>query len=129
MKKTSTVRYLILIIVSFSLFFQGCDKVGSQKVNFKTEYQAIFLLNGQVYFGKAELGPDYITLRDVYYIQSHVGSETKEVANILVKRGKEWHSPDVMYISTHAITLIEPVAANSQVAKLIKESAGAGATK
>jgi hypothetical protein len=116
-------------MVVFALFLQGCDKVGSQKINFKTDHQAVVLPNGQVYFGKVELGPDYITLTDVFYIQGQVKKDTKEVTNILVKRGKEWHSPDAMYISTRAIAMIEPVAADSQVAKLIKEARSAGMTK
>jgi hypothetical protein len=54
-------------------------------------------------FGKAEIGSDYITLTDVFYIQAHVNKDTKEVANILVKRGKECHSPDAC-TSTHVLS-------------------------
>jgi hypothetical protein len=130
MTKTSKMRYLILLLIGFAFILSGCgDKTGSQKINFKSEYQAVFLPNGQVYFGKVEIGPDYVTLTDVFYIQSQVNQQTKEVTNILLKRGKEWHSPDAMYISKGAVALIEPVAADSQVAKLIKEAKSEGAKK
>jgi hypothetical protein len=61
-------------------------------------------------------------LTDVFYIQSSANPETKAVINILVKRGKEWHGPQFMYINAKNILVIEPVAPDSQVAKLIKEA-------
>jgi hypothetical protein len=129
MTTTSKMRYLSLLLIGFALILSGCGGAGSQKINFKTEYQAVFLPNGQVYFGKVEQGTDYITLTDVFYIQGQVNKETKEVTNILLKRGKEWHGPDAMYISKGAVAMIEPVAADSQVAKLIKEAGSAGTKK
>lgn len=117
--------YLFLYIIAvlfFVLMSQGCDSPFSQKVPLLSEYHAVFLSNGQVFFGKAELGSDFISLSDVYYIQSQVNQETDEVKNELIKRGKEWHAPDKMYINKSHVVLIEPVAADSQVAMLIKEA-------
>ena len=87
-----------------------------------TPYHAVLLTNGQAYFGRIEnLDAEYPVLRDVYYIQSRVNQETKQVANILVKRGSEWHGPDRMIINREHVLLIEPVKEDSQVAKLIAE--------
>jgi hypothetical protein len=86
-------------------------------------YQAVLLDNNQVYFGKiADLGSDYPVLTDVFYIQSSVNPETKQAANVLLKRGKEWHAPDKMLLSAHHIIMIEPVTAGSTVAKLIDQA-------
>ena len=91
-----------------------------------TPYHAVALTNGQVYFGKVEsLGTDYTVLRDVYYIQSRQNPETKQVANVLVKRGGEWHAPDRMILNKQHVLLIEPVKGDSQVAKLIAEQSKA----
>jgi hypothetical protein len=107
---------------------QSCGSgSGTQKLQFQTEYQAIFLTSGQVYFGKAELGTDYVTLKDVYYVQSQANQKTKEVTNTLIKRGKEPHGPDIMLISKNDVSFIESVTAESQVAKLIKEQKAATA--
>jgi len=86
-------------------------------------YHAVALNNGQVYFGRIDaLGTDYTIVRDVFYIHSRVvNQDTKQVANILVKRGGEWHAPDRMIVSRSQILLIEPVTEDSQVAKLIAE--------
>lgn len=110
---------------------QGCGKSGSQEIKLQTEYQAVLLVGGQAFFGKVDQqGPDWILLKDVYYIQRLANQETKQVANQLIKRGvQEWHSPDAMYINTRQIVLVEPVAPTSQVAKLIKEAKAKEGTK
>jgi hypothetical protein len=100
----------------------GCQKV-SGSPDLSTQYQAVVLTNGQVYFGKLDkLGPSYPTLRDVYYIQSQQNPETKQVSNTLVKRGRELHGPDHMILNAQHILFIEPVRADSQLGKLIGES-------
>ena len=60
-------------------------------------------------------------LQDVYYIQSRQNPETKQVSNVLVKRGQEWHSPDRMIVNRRQVILLEPVTETSQVARLIAE--------
>jgi hypothetical protein len=62
----------------------------------------------------------YPELTDVYYIQSQVNQETKEVKRVLVRRGNEFHGPDRMFLNERHIELIEPVGEKSDVAKLIE---------
>ncbi len=95
---------------------------GRGDLKFPTEYQAIFLDNGQVFFGRLQDdGSSYLTLRDVFYIKQQANTDKKEAQSILVKRGSEWHAPDFMRINSRHIVLIEPVAADSRVALLIRE--------
>jgi len=63
-------------------------------------------------------------LKNVFYLQSQViqDKDKKEVRNILIKRGSEWHGPDLMYINTRHVIVIEPVSTNSRVAQLINEA-------
>jgi hypothetical protein len=61
-------------------------------------------------------------LTDVYYVVSQTNPETKQVNNVLVKRGKELHEPDRMYLNPNQITFVEPVGANSKVAQLIAQA-------
>ena len=65
---------------------------------------------------------DFFYLTNVFYIQSQVDPETKQVSSTLTKRGSELHKPDSMYINTQHILMIEPVTPDSQVAKLIEQS-------
>jgi hypothetical protein len=91
-----------------------------------TPYQAVALMNGQVFFGRLDArASDYLTLRDVFYIQSRQNPDTKAVANILVKRGGEAHGPDRMVLNRQQVLLIEPVNEDSQIARLIAEQSPA----
>jgi hypothetical protein len=99
----------------------------NESVKFETPYQAVLLTNGSVYFGKLEnYGMKFPLLRDVYYVQTSVNQETKQATNVLVKRGKELHAPDRMYLSPNQIVFVEPVGAESKVAQLIAESKAKG---
>ena len=94
----------------------------SAKVKLDGQYHAVLLTNGQVYFGRLEkLGSAYPVLTEVYYVQTQVNQEAKQVANTLVKRGKEWHAPERMILNASHILLVEPVTPDSTVAKLIDE--------
>ena len=118
MRKNISARVLIVSILVILAVLSGCGKM-----DFKSEYQVVFLTNGQAFIGKLEgAGSESPLLRDVYYIQSGVDQGTKQVTNVLVKRGKELHGPDFMYINARNILMIEPVSAESQVGKLIKEA-------
>src|SRR5947209_5605374 len=87
------------------------------------KYYAVVLNNGALYFGHLEgLGTPFPVLHDVYYVQSSQNAETKSVASVLVKRGKEWHGPDRMILSAGSIVFIEPVGADSKVSQLFADS-------
>jgi len=89
---------------------------------FSTPYQAVLLTNGSVYFGHLQgYGTSHPVLTDVYYVISQTNPETKQVSNSLVKRGKELHEPDRMYLNVSQIVFVEPVGTDSKVAQLIAE--------
>ena len=90
-------------------------------------YQAVFLSNNQVYFGKlSELDSPYPMLSDVYYIQAlapqDLSSASKAGQLQLVKLGSELHQPqDVMYLNRDQILFVEPLKAESQIVKSIEQ--------
>ena len=90
---------------------------------FATPYQAVLLSNGAVYYGKVTgYGTRHPLLTDVFYILSKTDPDTKQVTNVLVKRGKELHGPDRMYLNASQIIFVEPVGPDSKVAQLINEA-------
>lgn len=96
---------------------------GGDIPTFKTPFQAVLLDNGQVYYGKlSNLGTPYPEMTDVYYIVRTEDPTTKQTKNVLVKRGKELHAPPRTFFDARHIIMIEPVGANSEVAKLIQQS-------
>ena len=92
------------------------------------KYQAVFLTNGQVYFGQIS-NPDgnYVILKDIYYLQvgPQQGSGTDPSAPAqqsisLVKLGNELHGPeDEMHISRSQILFYEDLKAEGSVVQAI----------
>src|SRR5271167_803964 len=111
----------IVVIVSAFMFVRGARP--GPAVVFTTPYQAVLLTNGSAYFGKLEgYGTPRPVLNEVYYIVTQTNPETKQSSNLLVKRGKELHEPDRMYLNPNQILCVEPVGEKSKVAQLIAQA-------
>jgi hypothetical protein len=99
------------------------DGAREHDVQFSTPYQAVLLANGSVYFGHLQgYGSRQPVLTEVYYVATQTNPETKQSANLLIKRGKELHEPDRMYLNPQQILFVEPVGPNSKVAQLIAQA-------
>jgi hypothetical protein len=124
MQRYWIVTGLLLCVVL--VFSSGCSpnaNSGGNAVSFTTPYQAVLLSNGSVYYGKLSgYGTASPVLTDVFYILGKSDPETKQVSNVLVKRGKELHGPDRMYLNATHIVFVEPVGPDSKVAQLINET-------
>jgi len=107
-----------VVIVAAIIFVR--TTVSRSPVKFDTPYQAVLLTSGSAYFGKLEgFGTSRPVLKEVYYIVTQTNPDTKQTNNILVKRGKEMHEPDRMYLNPAQIIAVEPVGPNSQIAQQI----------
>jgi hypothetical protein len=116
---------LILLSCLALLASLACNQASVQAapVSFSTPYQAVVLINNSVYYGKLSgWGTQNPVLTDVYYIVTKQDPDTKQTSNILIKRGKELHGPDRMYLNPNQIILVEPVGPDSKVAQLIAEA-------
>lgn len=86
------------------------------------EYQAVFLVNGQVYFGKLT-GADsrYYYLRHVYFLQSGSTSRTTGATQqVLIKLTKEIHGPeDLLVINQQQVLYIENLSPSGCAAHLL----------
>ena len=111
------------LVVVAAATYHLVSHVRESKFAFTTPYQAVLLVNGSVYFGHLQ---NYSSrnpiLVDVYYVVSQTNPETKQPSNVLVKRGKELHAPDRMYLNPSQILFVEPVGVDSKIAQLIKQA-------
>jgi len=83
-----------------------------------TAYQAVFLTNDQIYFGRLKnVGPNYLILADVYYVKVNEGG-----AGQLIKLGQiEPHGPkDEMIINREHVLFWENMKPDSPVVKTIQ---------
>ena len=98
----------------------------------KNQYQAVFLTNGQVYFGKLESGgPQFLRLEDVYYLQTSENTDKSSEKDAqapqnnqtqtLIRLGKEIHGPDnEMLISRDQVLFFENISNDGTVGKAIQ---------
>ncbi|HZS52935.1 MAG TPA: hypothetical protein VFA65_00925 [Bryobacteraceae bacterium] len=113
--------FCILVVLSIGLFEEWRTRTAA--VTFPTPYQAVLLSNGGVFYGKLEgYGTPHPVLMQVYYVVTNTNAETKQTSNVLVKRGKELHSPDRMYLNPNQIVFVETVGTGSRVAQLISQA-------
>lgn len=94
-------------------------------------YQALFLSNGQTYFGKLSLADrDTVKITDIYYLEVNQAVQPGEASDDqtpaetqLVKLGNELHAPDdTMFINREHILFWENLKNDGKVVSAIKES-------
>jgi hypothetical protein len=133
----SKLLVLLLIVASIEVIaalaislFRGFSTTSLVDTN---RYQAVFLDNGQVYFGKLDdVNRDYVQLTDIYYLQVEQqvqpdqtvegDTATPAQSNIsLAKLGNELHGPDdEMFILRSKIVFWENLKDDGQVVTAIK---------
>jgi hypothetical protein len=124
----------VAIIVIGGLAWWGWKQMGGTAGAVKgNQYQALFLTNGQVYFGKlGSVDDKYVKLNDIYYlqVQQTVQPDEKKATDSsnpqvsLAKLGSELHGPeDVMYVNREQVLFWENIKDDSKVVQAIKQNA------
>lgn len=136
-KKRQLQKRIIFGIVAAVLALAVLFGIYSKYINTgikKDQYQAVFLTNGQVYFGKlSNPNSKYISLEDVYYLQvqdskaadgqsQDSAEQLQQGEPQLIKLGEELHGPeDVMKVSQSQVTFWENLKSDSKVVKAIEQ--------
>lgn len=132
-KKNKPGNILIAIVVLIIILAAGYFYfLGSGKVNSNGKYSAVFLTNGQVYFGHlVKQDSKFLHLQDVYYIQMQEqtqpaleegGTPTTTQVPTLIKRGGELYAPEGdLIVNLQQVVAIEQVGENSPVRQQIKQ--------
>lgn len=127
MLKNRTLWIIIVIIILIALGFWGNKKGWFASQTASKDWQAVFLTNGQVYFGHTVGNTDgqYVTLKDIYYLQVQGALQPKTDQNTtpqiqLVKLGSELHGPkDQMKINRDSILFTESLKGDGKVVQAI----------
>ncbi len=114
--------FLFIIIAAIYALVRHGDIFGS-----RAKWQAIFLNNGQAYFGHLiRRGDDMYLLANVFYLRSSPALDESAPAGTsfdLVKLGGELHGPEsAMHIPQSAVLYWEDLRADSQVVQAIEKS-------
>ncbi len=135
-KSGGSVKFLVFIVVLIAAgVFVSMWKNGQDSFGSSDSYQAVFLTNGNTYFGKlSRMNSQYPILSDIYYInitqiQPRSKDDQSQQAISLVKFGGEIHGPvDKMAINRDQILFIEDLRNDSKVVQGIMQNKSA-ATK
>jgi hypothetical protein len=88
------------------------------------QYQAVFLSNGQTYFGRYydRIGA-FAKIEDVYYLQQTQGTDPNAAPDTkIVRRGRELHGPSSrMLVPKTAILFVEDLTDVSAIAQFMKQ--------
>lgn len=130
-KALGWVALVIAVLVIAGLIYLGIlllDKKTNQAGGavLKDKYQAVFLTNNQVYFGKIEsLNESGITLKEIYYLQVQNADDknAKDQNLSLAKLGSELHGPeDKMFINDDQVLFWENLKDDGKVVQAIKNN-------
>lgn len=97
-------------------------------LTYRSQWQAAFLVNNQVYFGHLKgYNKGYAVLRDVYYLQVtqplQPQNPNQPPTLNLVKLGNELHGPtDIMFLPKDKILFWENMKPDSEVVKAIEST-------
>lgn len=127
-KRTGTyvvfALFVVLLVVGACYFWRAQSEMKQAQ-----SYRAVFLTNGQVYFGHIiHQNTERLDLQDVYYLQMKqpLQDQQAQIANqpdlALIKLGKELHGPtDQMQIMTRNVLFVEELSSTSKVLKAIQD--------
>lgn len=141
-QKKSFPKWLVAVLVVLALLLFGAaffkDRLMTS-LSVTSDYQAVFLTNGQVYFGKLEFQRGWAVMTDIYYLQlaqdlqpassadpDQAQQATQQTGGQqqvqLVKLGSELHGPqDEMFVAKDKILFWENMKDDSRVLQSIRE--------
>ena len=135
--KTILILIIVAVVILIGLYLiskytnwniLNVNKSGEVSTAEAKGWQAVFLTNGQVYFGKiAKQNDKILVLKDIYYLQvtqqiqpAQEGQQKQQQNLSLVKLGDELHGPrDIMYINMEQVIFTEELKTDSRVVDAI----------
>jgi hypothetical protein len=125
---------IVAVLVIWALVSWNSSAKSESSAVDTSEYQAVFLTNGQVYFGKLKVvTPNYLKLTDIYYLQVQSSStgttSASQLASTsgtsgsnvqLVKLGNELQGPaDMMAVNREQVLFWENLKPSGKVTQAI----------
>lgn len=108
------ILLMVLVLVARTQLF----RFGVASAIDRESYQAVFIVGGQVFFGKLQELGDYFLLDDVFYLSV---PQAADAQGQLVKRGTELHRPmEPMIIPADQVLFIENINSNGDIATAIR---------
>ena len=120
------LKVLVVLALLYGAIIGSKYFINKKSNNLVLNYSAVFLSNGQVYFGKIiDKNDQELTLKEVCYLQNANSDFSPEAIQgsgfTLVKLGQELHGPeDIMHVNRSQILFYEYLRDDSQLVKTIE---------
>ncbi len=138
MKNRQALLAIVYIVVAAAVVYavistKGFGLLNKNSGSAKSGWQAIFLSNGQVYFGHLKgQNSQFANLTDIYYLQveqqqglqpdTSATTPTQQPKLTLIKLGNELHGPqDAMSINRDHVLFVEDMKSDSKVVQAIED--------
>jgi len=110
-----------ILLVGITLVFTRSGNDNESKFVNTSDYQAVFLNNGQVYFGNIQdLNSSYVRMTNIYYLTQ--GSSNSDNYSLVKLGCQQIHDPlDEMIINRDQVTFWENLNSNGKVVSSIKQ--------
>lgn len=123
-KKRSRVGLIVSVLFAvFVVSFAGAYLLKQKDSRAASDgRQAVFLTNGQVYFGEIErIDENFLVIQKIYYLKTTDQLAGTDGAKIqLIKFGQEVHGPeDRMYINRNEVLFYENLRSDSKINEAI----------
>lgn len=127
---TLVISLLVVALAIAGWFMWSSAQSGATGIN-TSRFQAVFLNNGQIYFGKlSNFNDTSFKLTNIYYPQAQSTDKEEETSTQnaqsgiqLIRLGDEVHGPESeMFISKDQILYYENLKSDSKVSQLIQQN-------
>ena len=113
-----TVQFLIAILLGVLIWLQFGGELLAKS---PSGYYTVILDNNQGFYARiAQSNRESLLLEDVWYLKQVVNDETKQASTVLAPRVGEIYAPTAMVVMKSSIAFLEPVGAESEIARKIK---------
>lgn len=110
---------IVVLLVAFSIY--GILNDSRQQRIDSSLYQAVYLTNGQMYFGKLQnTSGDYLTLKSAYMPQSTNAELQADTSALIRVRNQLWGPEDSMAIRSSQVAFWQNLRDDSKVTQAIK---------
>ncbi len=127
---TLVIALLVVVLAIAGWFMWSNAQSGATGIN-TSRFQAVFLVNGQIYFGKlSDFNDASLKLTNIYYPQAQSTGEEEDSSTQdassgiqLIRLGDEVHGPESeMFISKDQVLYYENLKSDSKVSQLIQQN-------
>lgn len=123
-RRYARIALAVVLFIAAFFFVKWWDFVLTPPIG-HAKYQAVFLVNGQTYFGRYldRFGP-YVKVEDPFYIQQQPTQQQGQTPDLkIVRRGAELHQPDPeLLIPKESVLFVEDLQTDSQVAQFMDKA-------